>query len=389
MPSGIKCIGVSSAVEMRDAVLSNLENATVIIKAAAVADYRPAKRSGSKIKKKAGKLTIDLERNPDIIEEVGRRKDDRILVGFAMETENLVENARAKLRAKNMDLIVANDLSRPDAGFAVDTNLVIIIDRQGIVEELPLLDKSEIANRILDRVKKGKELQVISERNIREFRQALVYSRNYLESCREDGLEPFAPSDPKKKELQYKARRKNIYGLEEIREKTEDCRRCELCEGRNTIVFGEGNPRASLIFIGEGPGADEDAQGRPFVGRAGQLLNKMILAMGLKREDVYIANIVKCRPPGNRAPKPQEAEACSPFLIEQIKTIKPDVICALGTVAAQFLMKTGNPVSVLRGRFHDYEGIKLMPTYHPAYLLRNPNAKKLVWEDLQMIMKVI
>jgi DNA polymerase len=168
-----------------------------------------------------------------------------------------------------------------------------------------------------------------------------------------------------------------------------DCRRCPLGGLRHRLVFGEGNPGAELVFVGEAPGADEDAQGRPFVGRAGQLLTKIIAAMGLKREDVYICNILKCRPPGNRNPLPDEIAACEPFLIRQIEAIRPRVICALGSFAAHTLLKSEAPISVLRGRFHRYQGIPLMPTYHPAYLLRNPGAKKQVWEDVQAITKLL
>ena len=177
--------------------------------------------------------------------------------------------------------------------------------------------------------------------------------------------------------------------LEDIRKELGDCQRCSLHEARNNLVFGEGNPNADLVFVGEAPGADEDLQGRPFVGRAGQLLTKIINAMGLTREEVYICNILKCRPPGNRNPRPEEIRACEPFLIEQIRVIKPEVICALGTFAAHILLNTDVPISQLRGKFHSYQGIKFMPTYHPAYLLRNPGAKKQVWEDAQMIMKVL
>ncbi len=178
--------------------------------------------------------------------------------------------------------------------------------------------------------------------------------------------------------------------LEEICRAMEHCSLCSLGKTRKNLVFGEGNPAAALVFVGEAPGADEDLQGRPFVGRAGQLLTKIIGAMGLKREDVYICNILKCRPPGNRNPLPEEIEVCEPHLIEQLKAIRPRVICALGTFAAQTLLKKkGIPITVLRGRFHDYHGIPLMPTYHPAYLLRNPGAKKQVWEDVQQIMKVL
>lgn len=178
-------------------------------------------------------------------------------------------------------------------------------------------------------------------------------------------------------------------GLEAVRAELGDCRRCPLGGLRHQLVFGEGNPHADLVFVGEAPGADEDAQGRPFVGRAGQLLTKIIGAMGLKREEVYICNILKCRPPGNRNPQPDEITACEPFLIRQLEAIRPQAICALGSFAAHTLLKSEAPISALRGRFHRYQGIPLMPTYHPAYLLRNPGAKKQVWEDVQEIMKVL
>ncbi len=177
------------------------------------------------------------------------------------------------------------------------------------------------------------------------------------------------------------------HDLEGVRTELGDCRRCPLGDRRHRLVFGEGNPNAELVFVGEAPGADEDAQGRPFVGRAGQLLTKIIAAMGLKREEVYICNILKCRPPGNRNPLPEEIAVCEPFLIRQLGAIRPRVICAMGSIAAHALLKSESPISVLRGRFHSYQGIPLMPTYHPAYLLRNPGAKKQVWEDVQLIMK--
>lgn len=175
--------------------------------------------------------------------------------------------------------------------------------------------------------------------------------------------------------------------LQEVRDEIGDCRRCKLCSTRKNIVFGTGSPHAALMFVGEAPGADEDAQGQPFVGRAGQLLTKMIEAMGLSRETVYIANIIKCRPPENRNPQPDEIAACSPFLLKQIEAIRPKVICALGTFSAQTLLETQQKISALRGKFHDYHGVKLLPTFHPAYLLRNPNEKKTVWEDLKKIME--
>jgi uracil-DNA glycosylase family 4 len=173
-----------------------------------------------------------------------------------------------------------------------------------------------------------------------------------------------------------------------IREDLGDCTRCRLHEqGRKQIVFGVGNATAELMFIGEAPGADEDQQGEPFVGRAGQLLNNMIKAMGLRREDVYIANIIKCRPPGNRTPERDECETCSPFLMRQIAAIKPKTIVALGAVAAKTLLAINAPMSEFRGRWFDFRGTKLAVTYHPAFLLRDPRQKKETWKDLQMVMK--
>ena len=165
------------------------------------------------------------------------------------------------------------------------------------------------------------------------------------------------------------------------------CVRCDLSKTRTQTVFGEGNTRARLVFVGEGPGHAEDKQGRPFVGAAGQLLTKIIQAMGFAREDVYICNIIKCRPPGNRNPQPEEIEACLPFLEHQLKVIQPEYICALGAVAAQTLLKTETPISRLRGRLHSFGKISLMPTFHPAYLLRNPDKKRDVWKDIQLLMR--
>jgi len=171
-----------------------------------------------------------------------------------------------------------------------------------------------------------------------------------------------------------------------IREDLGDCTRCKLHSTRNKIVFADGNPKAELVFIGEGPGADEDAQGRPFVGRAGQLLNNMITAMGLQREQVYIANIVKCRPPQNRTPEPVEANTCSQFLFRQIDVIRPEILVALGSTAATYLLGGKASLSSLRGRLHEARGSKLIVTYHPAYLLRDPRQKKEAWADLQIAM---
>jgi len=186
--------------------------------------------------------------------------------------------------------------------------------------------------------------------------------------------------------------------LKLIREDLGDCTRCKLHQGRKQIVFGVGNPRAELMFVGEGPGADEDAQGEPFVGRAGQLLNNMIKAMGLRREDIYIANIVKCRPPGNRTPEPDECDTCSPFLMRQIAAIKPKVVVALGATAAKNLLAMNSSLGDLRGRWYDFKpagsdsswpGARLAVTYHPAYLLRDPRQKGEAWKDLQMVMKYL
>ncbi len=176
-------------------------------------------------------------------------------------------------------------------------------------------------------------------------------------------------------------------GLSGLYEAYKDCRLCALCETRNKFVFGAGDPRARLMFIGEAPGADEDQQGLPFVGKAGQLLTKIIEAMRLTRDEVYIANTLKCRPPENRAPLPSETAACRPLLLRQIELIRPEVICALGKHAAQAMLGTEEPIGKLRGRFHDWKGIPLMPTFHPAYLLRNPEDKKIVWADMQLIMR--
>ena len=179
------------------------------------------------------------------------------------------------------------------------------------------------------------------------------------------------------------------FALTAIRADIGDCTRCKLHRGRRQIVFGVGNPSADLMFVGEAPGRDEDEQGIPFVGRAGQLLTKIIEAIGLRREDVYIANVIKCRPPENRNPEPDEVETCEPFLFQQIDAIKPTVIVALGTFAARALLRTLDPISRLRGRVYEYRGAKLIPTFHPAYLLRNPSSKREVWEDMKRVRELL
>ncbi len=173
--------------------------------------------------------------------------------------------------------------------------------------------------------------------------------------------------------------------LEDIRDELGDCQRCKLARGRKNIVFGQGNPQAELMFVGEAPGADEDEQGLAFVGKAGQLLTKIIEAIGMKREEVWIGNVLKCRPPQNRNPEPDEILSCQPFLEKQIEAIRPKVIVGLGKFGAQWLLKTAEPITRLRGRVGQFKGITVMPTYHPAYLLRNPEAKKEVWEDMKVV----
>ena len=185
------------------------------------------------------------------------------------------------------------------------------------------------------------------------------------------------------------AGRRAAPSLAGVREELGECTRCPLHRTRKTIVFGEGSAKARLVFVGEAPGEEEDNQGRPFVGRAGQLLTKIIEAMKMRREEVYICNILKCRPPGNRNPAPGEIATCEPFLVKQLESIRPKVVCALGTFAARTLLKTDVAISLLRGNFHRYHDIPLMPTYHPAYLLRNPSQKRQVWEDVQKIMKML
>ena len=214
--------------------------------------------------------------------------------------------------------------------------------------------------------------------------------RSYLEDLRETGVEglPYAPVIPV---AAVKVTIESSAGetMADIRADLGDCRRCRLSDGRKKIVFGAGDPGARLIFVGEGPGREEDLQGLPFVGEAGQLLTRMIEAMSYSRETVYICNVVKCRPPENRNPAPEEIAACSPFLLRQIQAVAPKVIVALGTFAAQTLLDSKEPISRLRGKFHDYHGIPLMPTFHPAFLLRSPEKKREAWSDLQQVMKIL
>ncbi|NBT59708.1 uracil-DNA glycosylase [bacterium] len=208
-----------------------------------------------------------------------------------------------------------------------------------------------------------------------------MFENEYWSLWEESGVELPKIKTPRKASIKSK----NLEGLQEF---LGNCKRCKLCKERNKIVFGSGNPKARLMFIGEGPGADEDAQGLPFVGRAGHLLTKIIEAMGLTRNDVYIANIVKCRPPSNRVPEPDEIDQCLPFLKAQIDLVAPEMVVALGLTAARALTQTEHNMGNLRGQFHQIAfktDLTLMPTYHPAYLLRNPSAKKIVWEDMKLV----
>ncbi|MGH7818762.1 MAG: uracil-DNA glycosylase [Candidatus Binatia bacterium] len=227
------------------------------------------------------------------------------------------------------------------------------------------------------------------------LRKALAGFRALVEEARESGVDGFPRGAPSVAAGSTSPPRRERGGdpvaaelLETIRSDIGDCRRCKLCSGRTHIVFGVGNPHADVLFVGEGPGEEEDRKGEPFVGRAGQLLTDIITrGMGLRRSDVYIANVVKCRPPGNRNPEPDEIAACQPFLVRQLEAIRPKVIVALGKFAAQTLLETTTPISKLRGQWHEYRGTPLMPTFHPSYLLRNPADKKLVWKDIQLVMK--
>ena len=215
-------------------------------------------------------------------------------------------------------------------------------------------------------------------------------SRDPVWRRREPGLSTPNLQLPTPKEITETTGGATTFTLQEIREDIGDCTRCKLHKlGRRQIVFGVGNPNADLMFVGEAPGADEDIQGIPFVGRAGQLLTKMIEAMGFTRDQVYIANVIKCRPPENRNPEPDEVERCEPFLFKQIESIQPKVIVALGAFAAKTLLKTQDPISRLRGRVYEYHGAKLIPTFHPSFLLRSPNQKKYAWDDLKKALAIL
>ncbi len=215
--------------------------------------------------------------------------------------------------------------------------------------------------------------------------------KTFFRFLAENGCQGFECSKESLNKINRWGRKKGFSSetLETIRKDLGDCKRCRLSNKRTNIVFGAGDPHAKLMFVGEGPGYDEDQMGEPFVGAAGRLLTKIIEAIHHTREQVYICNIIKCRPPGNRNPMADEIEICVPFLKRQIASVKPDIICALGTFAAQTLLETKSPISKLRGCFYDYMGTKILPTYHPAYLLRNPDKKRDVWEDMKKLMKAM
>ena len=211
----------------------------------------------------------------------------------------------------------------------------------------------------------------------------------FLETLQLSGIEEVFLKTSRRTVIRGTAR-DNTQELQQLREKVIRCTKCdELVQNRHSVVFGSGSPHAKLVFVGEAPGAEEDRQGLPFVGPAGQLLTKMIEAIGLKREEVFIANVLKCRPPGNRTPKPEEIKNCEPYLVKQLGLIQPNLICALGTFAAQTLLKTATPISSLRGKIHDYHGIPVLCTFHPAYLLRNPSEKRKSWEDLKKLRSLL
>ena len=218
------------------------------------------------------------------------------------------------------------------------------------------------------------------------MRELVDEVRAWLAWVEESGLQNLAP-ERRRAEPDRSRPTVKLPLLEAVRSEIGECTRCKLHKGRTNIVFGVGNPEARLMFVGEAPGEDEDLQGYPFVGKAGQLLTKMIEAMGLRREDVYICNTVKCRPPNNRNPEPDELLACEPFLKGQLGAVKPEAIVTLGKFAAQALLREQTPITRLRGQWREYEGIPVMPTFHPAYLLRSPGEKAKVWEDLKQVMK--
>jgi uracil-DNA glycosylase family 4 len=228
----------------------------------------------------------------------------------------------------------------------------------------------------------------VPEDPVQELRELTAALEDWLRFQRRLGWRG-TPGEPEPQAAAQPRETGRVLTLKGIREKLGDCKRCKLSQGRNQIVFGDGSSRAALMFIGEGPGAEEDLQGLPFVGAAGQLLNNLLSKLGLRREEVYIANVVKCRPPGNRDPEADEIEQCLPFLLAQIEAIKPRVIVTLGRPSTQAVLGTQAPLTRLRGQWHTYGNIKVMPTFHPSYLLRFPRERHKTWEDMQLVMEYL
>ncbi len=226
---------------------------------------------------------------------------------------------------------------------------------------------------------------------VNEIRETLAAARSQLEYLRDLGLETQPLAAPSSTALTSAVVAMHAGGetLEDVRNDLGDCRRCGLAAARTQLVFGVGNPNARLLLVGEAPGREEDLQGEPFVGEAGRLLDRILLAMKMQREEVYICNVLKCRPPNNRDPLPEEVATCEVFLARQVAAVKPQVIVALGRFAVQSLLQTKTPISRLRGEWQSYQGVPLMPTYHPAYLLRNPEGKRDVWEDMKEVLRLM
>ncbi len=226
---------------------------------------------------------------------------------------------------------------------------------------------------------------------VNEIRETLAAARSQLEYLRDLGLEtqPLAAPSSTARTSAVVAMHAGGETLEDVRNDLGDCRRCGLAAARTQLVFGVGNPNARLLLVGEAPGREEDLQGEPFVGEAGRLLDRILLAMKMQREEVYICNVLKCRPPNNRDPLPEEVATCEVFLARQVAAVKPQVIVALGRFAVQSLLQTKTPISRLRGEWQSYQGVPLMPTYHPAYLLRNPEGKRDVWEDMKEVLRLM
>ncbi len=412
-PAGMQVVRVRTAQQMHRAVLEQAAGADVVVMAAAVADYAPV-RAAEKIAKDNEELVLRLARTPDILADLGARRaagglGKALLVGFAAETGDVLARAREKRRRKQVDMIVANDVSGSDRGFEVDSNAVTIITADGETD-VPLQSKAGVARAIVDAV-----VATLRGSQVARFEVA-VDTRDQLAEHLKFLAELGVPGIARDKRLAARARRRAGSPVDRVAPSLPSSPRFRSSPVRPVLQFAEfcsrppcdsrGDrrlhalqaPSASaaarlssasatrtptLMFAGEAPGRDEDIQGIPFVGRAGQLLTKMIEAIGMTRDDVYIANVIKCRPPENRNPEPDEVAACEPFLFRQVETIKPKVIVALGTFAAQTLLKTTDPISRLRGRVFNYGGAKLIPTFHPAYLLRSPERKRDAWEDLK------